>query len=95
MFFVASSEPFSSIFDSTKYTIQNCIVTLRKQHHNTYISQEVIVQSDIIDWFIVNHMQKKTKGEKKKTRTRQPQNYRICNIDNELNIWSCHESQLS
>ena len=91
MFFVASSEPFSSIFDSTKYTIQNCIVTLRKQHHNTYISQEVIVQSDIIAWFIVNHIQK-IKIKKKGLRQDNPKITESCNIDSELNIQSCHES---
>ena len=67
--------PLSLIQPSTRYkTVQ---WTLRKQYHNTYISQEVIVQSDIIAWFIVNHTQEKQRGKKKETRTRQPQNYQI------------------
>ena len=62
--------PLSLIQSSTQYkTIQ---WTIRKQHHNTYISQQVIVQSDIIARFIVKHIQKK---KKKKTRTWQPQNH--------------------
>ena len=61
---LVSPFPLSLIQPSTQFkTVQ---WTLRKQHHNMYISQQVIVQYDIFAWFIVNHIQKNKREKKKK-----------------------------
>ena len=78
MLLQVSPFPLSLIQSSTQYkTIQ---WTLRKQHHNIYISQQVIVQSDIIAQFVVKHIPKKKKKkeeEKKKEKKTKHDNPKI------------------